>query len=76
MTTDTTERGLEDLVVRAMTGRVDLLSPPYQATDTAAPVAGGTGWLRERPRKWIFLHRTPLDLECGFDGGVGSRTPA
>lgn len=45
MTTDTTEKGLELLIVRAMTGRTELLVPPYQATDTSVPVAGGTGWL-------------------------------
>ena len=45
MTTDTTEKGLEALIVRAMTGRTDLLHPPHVATETSAPVAGGTGWL-------------------------------
>ena len=45
MTTDTTERGLEDLILRGMTGRIDLLSPEHVATETSAPVAGGTGWL-------------------------------
>src|SRR4051812_13435183 len=49
MTTDTTERGLEDLIVRAMTGGTDLLSPEHVATDTSAPVAGGTGWLLGDP---------------------------
>ena len=47
MTTDTSERGLEDLIVRAMTGRTELLSPPHVATETATPVAGGT------LEKWI-----------------------
>jgi type I restriction enzyme R subunit len=45
MSTDTSEKGLEALIVRAMTGRTELLSPPHVATDTGAPVAGGTGWL-------------------------------
>jgi type I restriction enzyme, R subunit len=45
MTTDTTERGLEDLIVRAMAGHTDLLSPKHVATETSVPVAGGTGWL-------------------------------
>lgn len=45
MTTDTTERGLEDLIVRHMTGRTVLLVPPHSATETSQPVAGGTGWL-------------------------------
>jgi type I restriction enzyme R subunit len=45
MTTNTSEAGLEDLILRAMTGRTDALSPGHKATETAAPVAGGTGWL-------------------------------
>jgi type I restriction enzyme, R subunit len=52
MTTDTTERGLEDLIVRSMTGRTDLLSPPHVATETSAPVAGGTGWLLGDPHHY------------------------
>lgn len=45
MTTDTTERGLEELIVRTMTGRTDVLVPAHVATETSVPVAGGTGWL-------------------------------
>ena len=45
MTTDTSEKGLEELIVRAMTGRTDVLSPEYVATENSAPVAGGTGWI-------------------------------
>jgi type I restriction enzyme, R subunit len=45
MTTDTSEKGLEDLITRTMTGRTDLLVPPHVATETSVPVAGGTGWL-------------------------------
>ena len=43
--TDTTEKGLEETIIRAMTGRTDVLSPAHQATETSVPVAGGTGWL-------------------------------
>ena len=43
--TDTSERGLEALLVQAMTGRTDVLSPMHQATETSVPAAGGTGWL-------------------------------
>src|SRR6185436_4325521 len=43
--TDTSERGLEELIVRAMTGRTDILVPAHIATETSSPVAGGTGWL-------------------------------
>ena len=52
MTTDTSEKGLESLIVRAMTGRTDLLSPPHVATETAATVAGGTGWLLGDPKQY------------------------
>ncbi len=52
MTTDTTERGLEDLIVRAMTGRTDVLSPPHVATENSAPVAEGTGWLLGDPHHY------------------------
>ncbi len=52
MTTDTSEKGLESLIVRAMTGRTDLLSPPHVATPTSAPVAGGTGWLLGDPKHY------------------------
>ena len=49
MTTDTTEKGLEALIVRAMTGRTDVLVPTHAATETSVPVAGGTGWLLGDP---------------------------
>ncbi len=49
MPTDVTEKGLESLIVRAMTGRVDLVSPPHVATETSVSVVGGTGWLRGDP---------------------------
>jgi type I restriction enzyme R subunit len=49
MSTDTTEKGLEALIVRAMTGRTDVLVPEHATTETSAPVAGGTGWLLGDP---------------------------
>jgi type I restriction enzyme R subunit len=52
MTTDTSEKGLEGLIVRAMTGRTDLLSPPYVAGETSTPVAGGTGWILGDPKHY------------------------
>jgi type I restriction enzyme R subunit len=52
MTSDTSEQGLEKLIVRAMTGRTDLLEPPHQATDTGVPVAKGTGWLLGDPKHY------------------------
>src|SRR3954462_5927701 len=52
MTSDTSEKGLESLIVRAMPGRTDLLSPPHIATESAVPVAGGTGWLLGDPKHY------------------------
>ena len=49
MTTDTSEKGLEALILRAMTGRTDVLVPAHVATETSVPVAGGTGWLLGDP---------------------------
>lgn len=51
-TTDTTEHGLESSIVRAMTGRTEALVPEHEATETSAPVAGGTGWLLGSPRHY------------------------
>jgi hypothetical protein len=48
MKTDTSERGLEDLIVRAMTGRIGPL-PPDEATEISPPLAGGTGWVLGNP---------------------------
>ena len=46
MTTDTSEKGLESLIVRTMAGRADLIAPPpYIVTETSVPLAGGTGWI-------------------------------
>ncbi len=83
-TTDTTERGLEELIVRAMTGRTDVLSPAHVATETSVPVAGGTGWLlgdathydREytvdlvQLRGFVMATQPPLEeaLSLGTDG--------
>lgn len=52
MTTDISEKGLEGLIVRAMTGRTDLLVPPHTPTGFDAPVAGGTGWLLGDPKHY------------------------
>jgi type I restriction enzyme R subunit len=52
MTTDTTEKGLESIIVRAMAGRADLVSPPYLVSETSTPIAGGTGWLLGDPRHY------------------------
>jgi type I restriction enzyme R subunit len=66
MSTDTSERGLESHIVRAMTGLTDLLSPPHAATDSAVPVAGGTGWLLGDPAHYDREHCVDLVQLRGF----------
>jgi hypothetical protein len=38
-TADTTQHGLEDLIVRVMTGRTGVLAPPHVAADASAEEA-------------------------------------
>ena len=66
MTTDTSEKGLEDLITRAMTGRTDLLVPPHVATETSVPVAGGTGWLLGDPAHYDREYCVDLTQLHGF----------
>ena len=44
-TTDTTERGLEDLICTAMTGRASVAPLPGGGVHAPPMVFGGTGWL-------------------------------
>jgi len=66
MTTDTSELGLEALIVRAMTGRTDVLSPEHVATSTSVPVAGGTGWLLGEPKHYSREYCVDLVQLQGF----------
>lgn len=59
MKTDTSEQGLESLIVRAMTGSVDL-SARHDPTDTVAPVAGGTAWLLGEANDYDREHAVDL----------------
>lgn len=52
MSTDISESGLESIIVRAMTGNTHLIQPPYVATETSAPVSGGTGWILGDPKHY------------------------
>lgn len=45
MPTDISEKGLEALIVRKMAGKSELVGPAYIATESTAPLAGGTGWI-------------------------------
>ena len=66
MTTDTSEKGLEALIVRAMTGRTDLLSPPHVVTNTSVPITGGTGWLLGDPAHYDREYCVDLVQLRGF----------
>jgi type I restriction enzyme R subunit len=79
VTTDTSEKELESIIVRAMTGRTDLLRPPYTPSETCTPVSGGTGWLLGSARHYDrgfcvdlvqlrgFLMATQPRLELAFE---------
>ena len=69
MTTDTTEKGLESLIVTAMTGRA---WPEPEATDGIAesPAGyGGTGWLNGRPQDYQREGCLALGLTFGRPTG-------
>ena len=66
MTTDISEKGLEGLIVRAMTGRTDLLVPPHTPTGFDVPGAGGTGWLLGDPRHYDRVFCVDLVQLRGF----------
>ena len=64
--TDISERGLESLIVSAMTGRTDVLVPAHAATETSVPVAGGTGWLLGDPTHYDREYAVDLVQLRGF----------
>src|SRR5215208_4098919 len=64
--TDTSERGLEELLVRSMTGRTDVLAPAHVTTETSAPAAGGTGWLLGDPTHYDREYCVDLVQLRGF----------
>jgi len=72
-TSDTSERGLEELIVRAMTGRVDVLSPTHVITETSAPVAGGSGWILGDPAHYDREYAVDLVQLHGFLASPRSR---
>ena len=49
MPTDTTEKGLESLIMRHMTGVDGLFSGPVDAVAETAPHSGGSGWRAGHP---------------------------
>ncbi len=66
MTTDTSEKGLESIIVRAMTGRVDVVAPGYTVSEISPPVAGGTGWILGEPKHYDRAHCVDLVQLRGF----------
>ena len=67
MPTDTTEKGLESLIMRHMTGTDGLVSSAVEAMAEAGAPKGGSGWLAGRPAAY--------DREHAVDGGC-ERIPA
>jgi type I restriction enzyme, R subunit len=79
MTTDTTEQGLEALIVAQMTGRPVAPSHPVGFTEDPEPFAGLSNWLRGDPsnydRGWAvdlvqlraFIAATQLPLAAALD---------
>ena len=66
MSTDTSEFGLEALIVRVMTGRTDVLTRAHVAPATSVPVAGGTGWLLGDGSHYDREYCVDLVQLCGF----------
>jgi len=85
MTTDTSEKGLESLIVTAMTGRPWPEAASGAVLSEPTSVYGGTGWLNGRPedylREWCvdlaqlvaFLRTTQPKLETALE--LASDTP-
>ena len=85
MTTDTSERGLEDLIVTAMTGRATLAPAAEAEAQITAESSRGTGWLlgdaRDYDREYCvdlvhlrtFLEETQPEVAAALD--LGSDTP-
>jgi len=79
MTTDTTERGLEDLICTEMTGRASIMPLPGQGVQSPSMTFGGTGWLfgdaRDYDREycvdvmmlWAFLAATQPDIVTALE---------
>ncbi len=85
MKTDTSERGLEDLIVTAMTGRATIAPAPQGEMEETAESARGTGWLLGEPRDYdreycvdlvplrAFLEATQPEVAAALE--LGSDTP-
>ncbi len=66
MTTDTTERGLEDLICIAMTGRASIVPLPVVGWQSPPEPYGGTGWLLGDARDYDREYCVDLAYLRGF----------
>jgi len=64
MTTDTTEKGLEDLIMRHLTGTDGRSPGPVAGVAESAPASGGSGWFAGHPA--AYDREYALDLEHLF----------
>ena len=64
-TTDTSEKGLETLIVRAMTGTSGLWSDDGTLRDGAVPY-GGTGWIAGNPQEYDREYAVDLGQLAAF----------
>jgi len=66
MSTDTSEKGLEDLICVAMTGRASLITLPVEGSHFPAESYGGTGWLLGDPRDYDREYCVDLSYLSAF----------
>ena len=86
MTTDTTEKGLEDLIVSAMTGQPCAPAAVPDSVRLQRPAYGGTGWICGYPQDYdreyavdlvqlsAFLEATQPEQTKALDLGADSPT--
>lgn len=84
MTTDTSERGLEDLICTAMTGRASVMPLPVEGVQSATMPFGGSGWLlgdsRDYDREYCidlemlrtFMEATQPEIAAALELGKDS----
>ncbi len=73
MTTDTSERGLESLIVAAMTGRTDVLVPDARR-DRDAGRRTAAGWLLGDPNDYDREYCVDLVQLCGVPAATQTRS--
>lgn len=66
MSTDTSERGLEDLICTAMTGRASVIPLPVEGVQTPTLSFGGSGWLMGDARDYDREYCIDLEMLRAF----------